>query len=168
MPQIQSITSRDNPLLQRLRKLAADPSAYRKLGELWVEGDHLCSACLQRQQVVPVAVITDTAWNGLGGLAPAHDMAAHQLSLLAVQAERVIVVPEALFKGFSVLESPGPAGFFAQSPGRCPDRTLAAHGRAGPPAGRRQCGHHPAFGLGPGGSAGGGDSKAPPPSGRPR
>ncbi|HRH16958.1 MAG TPA: RNA methyltransferase [Aquabacterium sp.] len=117
MPQIQSIISRDNPLLQRLRKLAADPSAYRKLGELWVEGDHLCSACLQRQQVVPVAVITDTAWNGLGGLAPAHDRVAHQLSLLAVQAERVIVVPEALFKGFSVLESPARLGFLLKAPG---------------------------------------------------
>ena len=40
--------SRDNPLLVRLRKLAADPAAYRKLGEVWIEGEHLCSAFVQR------------------------------------------------------------------------------------------------------------------------
>ena len=36
MPQIQPITSKDNSLLQKLRKLAADPAAYRKLGELGI------------------------------------------------------------------------------------------------------------------------------------
>ena len=40
----RTISSRDNPLLVRLRKLARDPAAYRKLGEVWLEGDHLCSA----------------------------------------------------------------------------------------------------------------------------
>ena len=42
------ITSKDNPLLQRLRKLARDGGGYRKSGELWLEGEHLCSALLQR------------------------------------------------------------------------------------------------------------------------
>ena len=42
------ITSKDNPLLQRLRKLARDGAGYRKTGELWLEGEHLCSALLQR------------------------------------------------------------------------------------------------------------------------
>jgi len=41
MANVKVITSRDNPLLVRLRKLAADPSAYRKLGDVWIEGDHL-------------------------------------------------------------------------------------------------------------------------------
>ena len=49
MTTTQLITSRDNPLVQRLRKHAQDPSAYRKLGEVWLEGDHLCSACLARR-----------------------------------------------------------------------------------------------------------------------
>ena len=34
MPAIRAIASKDNPLLVRLRKLAADPAAYRKLGEI--------------------------------------------------------------------------------------------------------------------------------------
>ena len=44
------ITSKDNPLLQRLRRLARDPAGYRKGGELWLEGEHLCSALQQRGQ----------------------------------------------------------------------------------------------------------------------
>ncbi len=38
------ITSRDNPLLKRLRLLAQDSTAYRKQGQVWLEGDHLCRA----------------------------------------------------------------------------------------------------------------------------
>jgi TrmH family RNA methyltransferase len=116
MPQIQPITSKDNPLLQKLRKLAADPAAYRKLGELWLEGDHLCSACLSRGQKVPLAVIADSAWTGLGGLAVSSDAAAQKLSLLAVQADKVAVVPEGLFKQFTTLESPARLGFVLPVP----------------------------------------------------
>ena len=42
------ITSRDNPLLKRLRLLAQDSTAYRKQGQVWLEGDHLCRALLAR------------------------------------------------------------------------------------------------------------------------
>ncbi len=116
MPQILSITSKDNPLLQKLRKLAADPAAYRKLGELWLEGDHLCSACLARGQKVPLAVIADSAWTGLGGLAVPSDATAQKLSLLAVQADKVVVVPEALIKQCTTLESPARLGFVLPAP----------------------------------------------------
>lgn len=117
MPQIHPITSKDNPLLLKLRKLAADPAAYRKLGELWLEGDHLCSACLSRGQKVPLAVIADSAWTGLDGLAASSDAQAHKLSLLAVQADKVAVVPEVLFKQFTTLESPVRLGFVLVVPG---------------------------------------------------
>ena len=56
------ITSRDNPLLVRLRKLAADPAAYRKQGEVWIEGEHLCQAFVQRGGVVPQAVVSEAGW----------------------------------------------------------------------------------------------------------
>src|ERR1700754_262656 len=55
----RAITSRDNPLLVRLRKQASDPAAYRKLGQLWVEGDHLCSALIQRGGKPAQAVISE-------------------------------------------------------------------------------------------------------------
>ena len=83
MPTIQSITSRDNPLVQRLRRLAQEPLAYRKQGEVWLEGDHLCSACLGRGVPVPTAVVTDTAWIGEHGSASGTDERAALASRLA-------------------------------------------------------------------------------------
>jgi len=96
---IRAISSRDNPLLVRLRKLAADPVAYRKLGEVWIEGEHLCSAFTQRGGVAAQAVISEAGWQ-----TPA-------LRALAGTAAAVAVVPEALMAGLSALESPPPLAF---------------------------------------------------------
>lgn len=96
---IKAITSRDNPLLMRLRKLAADPAAYRKLGEIWIEGEHLCSAFVHRGGSAAQAVITEAGWQ-----TPA-------LRDLAGQAASVAVIPAALMAGLSALESPAPLGF---------------------------------------------------------
>jgi RNA methyltransferase, TrmH family len=99
MTQVKSITSRDNPLLVRLRKLAGDPGAYRKLGEVWIEGDHLGSALLQRGGKPSQAVITELAWDQ------------PHLRKLAEQAPSVAIVPQALMDGLSTLESAAPIGF---------------------------------------------------------
>jgi TrmH family RNA methyltransferase len=96
---VKAITSRDNPLLVRLRKLAGDPSAYRKLGEVWIEGDHLCSAFLQHGGVAPQAVITESAWEH----SPFRE--------LASRADTVAIVPLTLMAGLSTLESPAPLAF---------------------------------------------------------
>jgi TrmH family RNA methyltransferase len=99
MAQVKAITSRDNPLLVRLRELAADPGAYRKLGEVCLEGDHLCSAWLQRGRPVPQALITEPAWE-----LPA-------MRQLAEAAGMVAVLPVSLMSGISSLESPPPLAF---------------------------------------------------------
>jgi TrmH family RNA methyltransferase len=99
MTQVQPIQSRDNPLLVRLRKLAGDPGGYRKLGEIWLEGDHLCSAFLQRGGVPARAVITQEAWEQ------------PRWRQLASRAPGVAVVPASLMAGVSTLESPAPLGF---------------------------------------------------------
>ncbi|CAN5311408.1 RNA methyltransferase [soil metagenome] len=96
---MQHITSKDNAVLQRLRKLSQDGSAYRKLGSVWLEGDHLVRACVQRGHPVTLAVLTEDAY---------ADAALHQL---ADAAPRVLVVPTALFKSISGLESPAQLGF---------------------------------------------------------
>ncbi len=111
MSQVTLVTSRDNPLIQRLRKLSQDPAAYRKLGEIWLEGDHLCSAALVRKVAIGTAVIADSAWLGEGGLGASHDPQAVRLSDLARQARKIIVVPQALWNGFTGLESPARIGF---------------------------------------------------------
>ena len=48
MTRVTSITSREKELLVRLRRLASQPDAYRKLGKVWIEGEHLCAAYLER------------------------------------------------------------------------------------------------------------------------
>ena len=99
MSEILHITSRDNPALQRLRKLSQDSSAYRKLGSIWLEGDHLVRACLQRGHAVTQAVLTESA------------CADHRMRAMADAAPRQLVVPDALFKTISGLESPAQIGF---------------------------------------------------------
>lgn len=109
-PRVVHITSRDNPLLQRIRKLGQDSAAYRKLGQIWLEGDHLCSAALNRRVPLLEAVIADTAWTGEHGVALPSDATAVSLSALARHAARVVVVPEALWRQFSTLETPSRLG----------------------------------------------------------
>ena len=104
MKQPVSITSRDNPLLARVRRLAQDGSAYRRVGQVWLEGDHLCAALRARGGTAAQALITEEAWQ-----VPA-------LRALAGHAARVAVLPPALFAGFSGLESPAGIGFVLDLP----------------------------------------------------
>ena len=99
MNQVLHITSRDNPALLRLRKLSSDSHAYRKTGSVWLEGDHLARAALQRGYAPTLAVVTESGY------------ADPVLQQLADAAPRVLVVPEVLFKGLSGLESPAQIGF---------------------------------------------------------
>jgi TrmH family RNA methyltransferase len=99
-PVVRQVSSRDNPLLVRLRKLLGEPGGYRKLGEICLEGDHLCSAYLQRGGVQPShAVVTEAAWEQ------------SPLRTLAGAAAAVTVVPAALMGSASTLESPPPIAF---------------------------------------------------------
>lgn len=97
------VTSRDNPLLKELRKVAQDNTAYRKAGRFWIEGDHLCSAALQRGQKPAVAVCTEEFWP----LAPVE---------YAQSAIKSIVIPQKLFAELSGLESPAGVGFVLDLP----------------------------------------------------
>lgn len=99
----QFIQSRDNALLKELRRLAQDSTAYRKQGRVWLEGDHLCRAALQR------------------GLQPSHavfqasyfDASGHEW---ADAGGRTVVVDDTLFGGISGLESPARMGFVLPLP----------------------------------------------------
>jgi TrmH family RNA methyltransferase len=100
----QRIDSRDNPLLVRLRRLAQDATAYRRVGQAWLEGDHLCGAYVRHGGRAAQAVFTDEAWQQ-----PA-------LRALAAGAQRVVRVPAAHFAGISSLPSPAPMGFLVDLP----------------------------------------------------
>ncbi|MES1162552.1 MAG: TrmH family RNA methyltransferase, partial [Rhizobacter sp.] len=96
---VRTITSRDNALLARVRKLAGDPAAYRKLGEVWIEGEHLCAAYLERRSAPTLAVIGASGWD------------VPRLRRLAEAAPQTVLIPDAVMKGLSLLESPAPLGF---------------------------------------------------------
>jgi RNA methyltransferase, TrmH family len=105
LPTIKLIQSRDNPLLLGLRKLMRQPTAYRQMGEVLLEGDHLCSAYLQQGGAPPTsALISETAFEQKAHL--------HQLALNATQ---VMVLPPALMASISSMES-APAIAFVIKP----------------------------------------------------
>jgi RNA methyltransferase, TrmH family len=98
------ISSRDNPLLARVRRLAQDSNAYRKEGQIWLEGEHLCAALVSRRGAALQALVSASGWQ--------RD-AVHSL---AQQALRIAVVPDDLFKAFSGLGSAADIGFLIEWP----------------------------------------------------
>jgi TrmH family RNA methyltransferase len=100
----ERIVARDNALLVRLRRLVHDGAAYRRTGEVWLEGDHLCRALAERGGRALQAVFTEDAWRQ-----PA-------LRALGTAAARIVIVPDALFDGISTLPSPARMGFLVALP----------------------------------------------------
>jgi RNA methyltransferase, TrmH family len=100
---IKHVSSRDNPLVQRVRRLARENTAYRELGQVWLEGEHLCSAYLARggrpRQVLCAA--------------SAHAAGTH--AALCAPAP-VTVLPDALFKALSGVEAPTGLGYLIDLP----------------------------------------------------
>jgi len=97
------ISSRDNAFVKDLRRLSHDNAAYRKQGQVWLEGDHLCRAALARGLRPAVAVFSASFWPA----APAEWVQA---------APKVIVLADALFAEISGLESPARMGYVLDLP----------------------------------------------------
>lgn len=97
------ITSKDNPRLKTIRRLAQDSQSYRKLGLVWLEGDHLCRAALGRGVRPELAIFSESIWQ-------ASEFEWSQC------ADELWVVPDDLFAGLSALESPSKMGFLLQLP----------------------------------------------------
>lgn len=95
---IITITSRDNGFIKDLKRLAREASAYRRLGYVWLEGDHLCSAALTRGLRADTAVFSDSYWSETS-------------KEWAQTASKVVILPDALFAEISALESPAKMGF---------------------------------------------------------
>ena len=92
------ITSRDNLFVKNLRRLVQDSTAYRKVGQFWLEGDHLCRAALERGVRPQQIVLTESVWDAQG-------------ALWSSVCDQLIVMPDALFASLSGLESPAQMGF---------------------------------------------------------
>lgn len=101
------ISSRDNAWVKKLRALAQDGAAYRKLGQVWLEGDHLCRALLAR------------------GLQPQAVVLAQSAQAQVAQWEldpsvRRVVLADGLMAQVSSLESPAAMGFVYALPAATP------------------------------------------------
>lgn len=95
---IITITSRDNGFIKDLKRLAREASAYRRLGYVWLEGDHLCRAALTRGLRADTAVFSDSYWSETS-------------KEWAQTASKVVILQDALFAEISALESPAKMGF---------------------------------------------------------
>jgi TrmH family RNA methyltransferase len=98
------ISSRDNPLLVRLRRLAQDPGGYRQAGQVWLEGEHLCSALRARGRPAALALLPESSLPD-----PAQ-------RALADWAAEVVLLPDRLFAAIGGLPSPARIGFVAPLP----------------------------------------------------
>jgi TrmH family RNA methyltransferase len=105
------ITSRDNPLLKELRKLSSEPTAYRKTGRVWLEGDHLCSAALSRG-IQPSIMVFSESFMPLAGVF--IDSAA--IKNRANSNYKTVVISDKLWQDISGLESPAKMGFVVDLP----------------------------------------------------
>lgn len=101
------ISSRDNAWVKKLRALAQDGTAYRKLGQVWLEGDHLCRALLARGLQPQAVVLAQSAQAQVAqwGLDP---------------SVRRVVLADGLMAQISSLESPAAMGFVHSLPAATP------------------------------------------------
>jgi TrmH family RNA methyltransferase len=99
------IASRDNPLLVRVRRLNASPDAYRRLGQVWLEGDHLVHAALAR------------GWSLQELLVAARHEHDETLQALWSRAPKLRVVDDALWAGIGSLSSKAPVAALVAWPG---------------------------------------------------
>jgi TrmH family RNA methyltransferase len=103
-PTVTRIASRSNPVLVRVRRLQADPLAYRKLGQVWLEGDHLLRAAVTRGWRLPIVLLSeddadDAAWQPL-----------------CAAADKVLLVEPRLWHETSALASPVPVAALVDLP----------------------------------------------------
>lgn len=102
---VTHISSRDNALLVRLRKLARHSGEYRQQREVLLEGEHLCDAWRrQKNAAAATALVSESAWSA-GRVPPA-----------AKAASSLIVVADALMAGISTLESPAALAYLVPVP----------------------------------------------------
>lgn len=106
---MEVIRSRQNPFYKSLLPLAQRPGAVRRQGKVWIEGEHLCQACIaQGQQPEAIVLAESLATQG----EPPWMRAATQA--------RWVVLSDALMQSLSGLESPSAMGLLLPSP---PDAT---------------------------------------------
>lgn len=109
----QLISSRDNPLLKEVKRLAHGSTDYRRLGRFWAEGDHLVRAALLRGVRPEIGIFSESFWP----LA---------LDKYGQAAAKNIVISDLLYDSLSALESPARMGFVFDLPTAAPVQAQVA------------------------------------------
>ena len=102
------ITAATNPLFKALTRLVQHPSDYRKQGQIWLEGDHLCRAALARGLRAQCAIFSSSLWQA--GVAPE-----------LLQADKILVMADDLLAKISPLPSPASMGYLLDCTHLLPD-----------------------------------------------
>jgi TrmH family RNA methyltransferase len=102
------LSARDNPLLARVRRLAGSPAAYRRVGQIWIEGDHLLDAALTAGQTFDTVLLPESR-EGDARLARLHR-----------DAPRLALVADALWRELCQLDSPPTIAALMNWPGPLP------------------------------------------------
>ena len=97
------ISSRDNPFLKDLHRLAQGSTDYRKQGRFWAEGEHLVQAALRRNVRPVIGIFSKSFWP-------------IALTQYAKAAKKNIVISDFLYDDLSTLESPARMGFVFDLP----------------------------------------------------
>ena len=103
------VTSKDNELLVRMRRLGRQPGGYRKAGEVLLEGEHLCEAWAgSGRPPAPHALVAESAWGD------AQTPRGERLQAIARRAVKVTVVADRLLADAGTLESPAVIAFLVE------------------------------------------------------
>jgi TrmH family RNA methyltransferase len=92
---MKTITSRDNPLVKRLHALSASTAQQRRADFVLAEGIHLAGAFLDAGGVPQQCVVSESALD---------DVETRQV-LERIESERIVLLPDALFKQVSTVVS---------------------------------------------------------------
>ena len=125
-PILAPIHSRDNALIKTLHRLASDGAAYRKLGQVWLEGEHLLLAYLHtiKTEAAQAGLTAQSSQNNSKNSAKiivAQSYAPQLQALLQAQGFAappcpVQPVDDALLPAISSLETPAPLGLLLPCP----------------------------------------------------
>ena len=59
------ISSKENPFVKQLRLLTSENMKYRKMGKVWIEGEHLCHALMIYPTYTFEAVFEKIYWDSI-------------------------------------------------------------------------------------------------------